>query len=460
MGKTLSRSDHRHQSGIFFCASLPTLLRFCSWLLLSSLIVWWLEQTEPLPYKALAILTIVVLNGVLGFVQERNAEQTMMALRSLSAAQARVARAGVVGEIPAEHVVPGDILVLEEGDLLATDGRLIETVSSEATLTGESVPVSKHVHALKHEAGLADRTNMVFRGTAITTGRGRAVVTATGAQTEIGKIARFLQQEDTLAKSTPLQRELNLMGKWLGVIVIFVALFIGLTLLFFQQHHDWQSLITILLVAIALAVAAVPEGLAAITTIVFSLGMQRMAQRQVIVRKLMAVETLGSTTVICTDKTGTLTRNEMTVRILVTAGGQIAVTGSGYDPSGTLLFQGKPLPSGPLQQEALQLLRASVLVNNASSQRVGDHWTIHGDPTEGVLPDRLLARCATEYVGNEEVRLLNEVRRQDILSEIEYLASQALRTLGVAMRSFVPSDDPRVDDDLTDAVEADLIWLG
>lgn len=476
-----------------------------------SFIAWWIEHDAPVPYESLTILAIVIFNAVLGYVQESRAEQAVAALRALSAATTRVIRAGVARTIPAAMVVPGDLLQLEEGDTLAADARLIEAIAlsvAEAALTGESAPVMKDSRRIEHEVGLGDRLNMVFSGTAVASGRGRALVIATGATTEIGKIAGSIQQAED--EETPLQRELARTGRVLGAIIIAIAIIISITILLVDQVRTLAGMVDVLLLAVSLAVAAVPEGLTAITTIVLSLGMQRMAGRNVIVRKLSAVETLGSTTVICTDKTGTLTKNEMMVRSVITAGGRVDFTGSGYDPAGEVHSGDAPLTDETLREEVEKTLRAACLANNAVLRREHERWIVQGDPTEGALlvayaklalasvesatpaepgpaalearlaaqladlstrfprvgeapftserklmstahadavrgervmvcakgaPDILLARCTHERVG-DVTRPLDDSRRAAIMAAVEAMASEALRTIGVAYRTL------------------------
>jgi Ca2+-transporting ATPase len=477
-----------------------------------SLAAWIIEGETPIPYEAITILLIVLFNAVLGYLQEARAEQAVAALAAMSAATARVMRDGRPQTIPARQLAPGDLLLIEEGDTIPADARVLESIAlkaAEAALTGESAPVDKESAALAEEAGLGDQLDMVFSGTAVTSGRGRAAVVATGSHTEIGKIARTLQQTED--QSTPLQRELQKVGRMLGMAVIAIAIVIAVTILLVEDLRTLSDVVDVLLLAVSLAVAAVPEGLAAITTIVLSLGMERMARRHAIVRKLNAVETLGSTTVICSDKTGTLTRNEMTVRTVLCASGEAEVTGIGYAPEGTLLRAGQPLAEGPLAVEARYALRAAYLANNASLVRAPDGgWAIQGDPTEGALlvaalkagwtaeqlserfprahevpfsserkrmttahedrqkpgrilvvskgaPDLLLARCSHERIG-EEARELTEERRREILAGIDRLANQALRTLGVAFRNMRPeSFSGRIEED---EVERQLVFLG
>ncbi len=475
-----------------------------------SFVAWLIERDTPVPYETITILAIVILNGVLGFVQENRAEQAVAALQAMAAPNARVLRDGRPQLVPTAEIVPGDILLVEEGDTIAADARVIESIAlrvSEAALTGESTAVSKDNRPIEAEVGIADRSNMLFSGTAVAAGRGRAVVTATGGQTEIGRIAGSLQQTED--EQTPLQRELDRVGRLLGIAVIAIAIVISVTILLVDRVRALADMVDVLLLAVSLAVAAVPEGLTAITTIVLSLGMQRMAARNVIVRRLAAVETLGSTTVICTDKTGTLTKNEMTVRTVVVADGRVDLTGVGYEPEGEALHEGRPLADGPLRTEVRRTLRAALLANNATLVQQNGRWVVQGDPTEGALlvaahkvgyneaelcerfprigevpfsserklmstahedsadderlyvfakgaPDVLLARCSHERVGAEAVPLTDE-RRSAILRSVDELAAQALRTLGVAYRTL---ERDAITGQLSEEVENDFVFLG
>ncbi|NTU83642.1 MAG: HAD-IC family P-type ATPase, partial [Chloroflexales bacterium] len=476
-----------------------------------SFIAWLIEREEPVPFEALTILAIVLLNGVLGFVQESRAEQAVAALRALSSPHARVLRDGRQQEIAAAELVPGDVLLIEEGDTLPADARVVESIAlrvAESTLTGESTSVGKDSGAISEEVGIGDRSNMVFSGTAVASGRGRAVVIATGPTTEIGKIAGSLQEAED--DPTPLQKELARVGRLLGIVVIVIAVVMTLTIVFVDHVTNLGELVDVLLLGVSLAVAAVPEGLTAITTIVLSLGMQRMARRNVIVRKLSAVETLGSTTVICSDKTGTLTKNEMTVRTVVTASGRADLTGIGYAPEGDLARDGQPVDDAGLREEVRKTLRAAYMANNARLIEEGGRWAIQGDPTEGALlvaarkvgltdaelderfprvgevpfsserklmstahadqdkarvmvfakgaPDILLARCAYERCGpDDEVQPLSDERRRAILAVVEDLAGEALRTLGLAYRTL--SRDA-VSGELHESVEQEFVFLG
>ncbi|MCX7707271.1 MAG: HAD-IC family P-type ATPase, partial [Anaerolineae bacterium] len=329
--------------------------------------------------EAVAIIVIVLLAVLLGFIQEYRAERAIEALRRMAAPTATVLRNGEEVEIPARDLVPGDVILLRAGDVVPADGRLIEAFNlqvEEAALTGESVPVEKHTDPLANEKlALGDRRNLVYSGTVVTYGRGTAVVVATGMNTEFGKITGMLQTVE--AGQTPLQENLNRMGKTLAKAALaVVALIVALGLL------RGQPFIEMFIFGIALAVAVVPEALPAVVTISLALGVQRMVKRNALVRRLPVVEALGSTTVICSDKTGTLTRDEMTVRQIFVAGQLIEVSGAGYDPVGTFSRNGSTQPpSEPL----LELLRGAALASDARLFPKDGHWEIKGDPTEGAL---------------------------------------------------------------------------
>ena len=452
-----------------------------------SAVLWAIERDAPLPYEAIAILVVVLLNATMGYFQEARAEAAVAALRAMSAAQALVIRDGERQVVAAAGIVPGDIVLIAEGDTIPADARLIESAAlqtAEAALTGESLPVAKSPETLPEDATLGDRHDMVFSGTAATYGHGTAVVTATGMHTEMGRIAGLLKQ--TADEATPLQRELDRTGRILGLVVIAIALVMIVTIVVVEDVHGLAALFDVLILGVALAVAAVPEGLPAVVTAVLSIGVQRMARRNAIVRHLAAVETLGSATVIASDKTGTLTKNEMTVRVVLTASGRVTFEGSGYSPEGFAHPDGGGAIEGPLRIEVERALAVADRANNASVQRRDGRWTVQGDPTEGALlvaarkcglssadldirlprlaevpfsserklmstihrdagrehagivftkgaPDVLLARCAFEVVGDGR-RPLSESRRREILDANEALAGQALRTLGVAAR--------------------------
>ena len=451
-----------------------------------SVALWAIERDAALPYEAIAILAVVLLNATMGYVQESRAESAVAALRAMSAADATVIRDGERRRIPAAGIVAGDIMLIGEGDTIPADGRLIESTAlqtAEAALTGESLPVTKDTAAIPEEVPLGDRDNMVFSGTAATYGHGKAVVIATGMRTEMGRIAGLLK--DTPDESTPLQRELDRTGKILGLVVIAIAIVMIVTIVVVEDVRG-AALFDVLILGVALAVAAVPEGLPAVVTAVLSIGVQRMARRNAIVRHLAAVETLGSASVIASDKTGTLTKNEMTVRVVVTASARVRFEGSGYGPHGAVQCEdGRPL-EGPRRIEIERALAIANRANNAIVQERDGRWTVQGDPTEGALlvaarkaglsaealdtrlprigevpfsserklmstlhrdmhqedrgivftkgaPDVLLTRCSFELVG-EERRPLTAVRRAEILAANEALAGQALRTLAVAGR--------------------------
>ena len=351
-----------------------------------SFVAWILEGREEVPFEVIVILFIVVVNAVLGYVQEARAEQAVAALRRMAAATAGVMRDGREERVPAIDVVPGDVLLLAEGDAVSADGRLVEAASltiAEASLTGESEAVTKDVAPLAEPAGLGDRVNMVFSGTAVTRGRGRAVVTATGMATEIGNVARLLGRTEEVR--TPLQREVERIGRMLGLAVIVIAVVVVTTILLTADIEDASDLVEVLLVGVSLAVAAVPEGLPAILSVVLALGVQRMARQRAIVKQLSSVETLGSASVVCSDKTGTLTKNEMTIEKIVTPSGEVDVTGSGYRPDGELQVDGRPLDDPVILEEVRSVLRGGSLANDAVLREDAGEWTIQGDPTEAAF---------------------------------------------------------------------------
>ncbi|WP_395742473.1 cation-translocating P-type ATPase [Prosthecobacter sp.] len=333
---------------------------------------------------AVVILVVVLINALIGTVQEGRAEHSMTALRELSALKVRVVRAGHEAQIEARELVPGDVLLLGAGDQVGADARLLEASSlaaTEAALTGESLPVEKSTAPVPEDAGLGDRKNMIYSGTHLTAGRGRAVVVATGLQTEVGKIARLTASAKE--PKTPLEARLKQFGNWLVVAsIILFALILGFGLL------RGIPFVTIFMVAISQMVSMVPEGLPVAMTIGLAVGMQRMARRRAIVRRLAAVETLGATSIICSDKTGTLTKNEMTVtRVLLPDGRQIEATGAGYSADGRLHVRGKDLTAEE-DAELRALLEAVALCNDANLLRPDDketRWRPMGDPTEAAL---------------------------------------------------------------------------
>ena len=473
--------------------------------------LWLYERESSLPYEAIAIFAVVLLNAIMGYIQQSRAEEAVAALRQISAAHANVVRDGERRSIAADEVVPGDIMLIEEGDTIPADARLVQSTAlqtAEAALTGESLPVSKDIAPITEEVGLGDRDNMIFSGTAATYGRGKAVVIATGMQTQMGRIAGMLKEAPE--ETTPLQQDLDRVGKLLGIIVIVIAVVMIATILLVEEVSGFAALFDVLILGVALAVAAVPEGLPAVVTAVLAVGVQRMAKRNAIVRHLAAVETLGSANVIASDKTGTLTKNEMTVRVVATASGRVSLGGTGYAPEGEVSRDGPGAIEGALRIELERALAAGDRANNAVLQEHDGRWTVQGDPTEGALvvaarkagledealdlrferigeipfsserklmttihtdaqrqerllvftkgaPDILLARCSSELVG-EETRPLRDARRAEILKINEELAREALRTLGVAFRSL-PADAFEADE-VDERVEQELVFAG
>ena len=459
-----------------------------------SLIAWFIERShgtagEVLPFDAIVIILILIVNAVLGYIQEARAEQAVEALAQMTAPQTSVLRDGKIVHINTADVVPGDIVVLGEGDTVSADGRLFAAASlriAEASLTGESVPVGKKPDTLDSAKALGDRTNMIFNGTSVTQGTGRAIVTGTGMNTQVGKIADMLSQTDD--EDTPLQKEMTHVSKILGIAVCIIAAVVLVALFITQGFHKMpDGVIDSLLLAVSLAVAAVPEGLATILTVVLALGVQRMAKHNAIVKKLSSVETLGSASVICSDKTGTLTRNEMTVERIVTPSGEVQLTGTGYEPKGKMLGMGGDAieESAPVNAEALRTIAVGAFANDGDlRQNDAGQWEIVGDPTEVSLvvasrkikaeralgkldrvaevpftserkrmavigkdssdngnlsvyakgaPDVLLGYCTRIAVG-DAVRPMTEGDRQEILATVERLSGEAYRTLGEAYR--------------------------
>ena len=453
---------------------------------------------------AIAILAIVVLNAVIGFYQEFNAEKSIAALKQMTAPRAKVRRDGQIILVPATEIVPGDILALDAGDLVAADARLLETASLkciESALTGEAEAVTKQPAILKHaDVPLGDRANMVFMGTSIAAGTGQAVVVATAMKTELGHIAGLISEAGAEEK-TPLQQKLNSFAR----VLVWATLGI-IALLFVLGLMRGTNPLELFLTAICLAVAAVPEGLPAVVTVALALGVSRMARRRALVRKLAAVETLGSTTVICTDKTGTLTVGQMTVRAFYVAGQHYEVTGEGYGPEGEVRVAGKKVET----QHAAPLLELATVIlgcNNAHLVHENGDWKVIGDPTEGALlaaggkaggnqeriekespkrseipfdsdrkrssmirrmpdgklrtftngaPGPLLKLCTRVYTATG-IRPLTEIDRAHILAQTSAMAKQALRVLGSAYRDLERTSPT----DLTaNAVEHDLVFVG
>ncbi len=330
---------------------------------------------------AWVILGVLLLNAVIGYVQEQRAEKAMEALISLAAPQAQVRRDGASQMLAARELVPGDIVILDAGDKVPADARIIEAANfqvNESILTGESVPVEKHVEPLTGELPVAERKNMVFAGTVVTYGRAVVAVTETAMATEIGRIATGLQAVQP--EATPLQKGISRLSKYL--VFLFLGICILLVVVGLLKGLDWLD---VFLLAVAAAVSAIPEGLPAVVTVVLAMGMRMMARRNAVIRKLVAVETLGSATVICSDKTGTLTLNQMTVRRLYVGGREIEVTGEGYAPEGEFRRDGQALEAAD-EGDIARHLRIGALCNDAELTRADDGThTIFGDPTEGSL---------------------------------------------------------------------------
>lgn len=330
---------------------------------------------------ALVVFVVLLINAVIGFLQETRAEKAMQALIRMAAPKASVRRDGAVKDIPAREIVPGDILLLETGDKVPADGRLLEATNlkvSEAILTGESVPVDKHTGTLTGELPVPDRKNMVFMGTIVAYGRAVVLVVNTGMNTEMGKIATSIQ--DIKPEKTPLQKSINKLSRYL--IILFLGVCVLLVIVGLLKGITWLE---VFLLAVAAAVSAIPEGLPAVVTAVLAVGMRAMAHRNAIIRKLIAVETLGSATVICSDKTGTLTLNQMTVRRMYIGGDWVDVTGEGYLVEGKFSIDGRNIDVKA--HSALELhLRIGVLCNDSSISMEADNCcSIFGDPTEGAL---------------------------------------------------------------------------
>ncbi len=367
--------------------------------------------------EAIAIAVIVLFAVVLGFVQEYRAERAIEALREMAAPTATAVRDGKEVEIPARELVPGDVVILRAGNKVPADLRLTEAVNlqiDEAALTGESIPVEKKTARLDNpEPGLGDRVNMAFAGTAVTYGRGRAVVVATGMNTEFGKIAKMLQSVES--RKTPLQENLDKVGSMLAraaFVVVFIIVLLGLL--------RGQPFIEMFIFGIALAVAVVPEALPAVVTISLAIGLQRMAKRHALVRRLPAVETLGSTSVICSDKTGTLTKDEMTVRKIFAGGQVLDVAGTGYEPAGKFLLNNSEVEAS---KTVRMLLQAATLASDTTIflNKDDGRWHVKGDPTEGALVTAAAkaglekAALDAQYPRVQEIPFSSETKRMTTL---------------------------------------------
>ncbi|MBD3262847.1 calcium-translocating P-type ATPase, SERCA-type [Candidatus Woesearchaeota archaeon] len=449
---------------------------------------------------AAVIFAIIIMNALIGFAQEFRAEKAIEALKKLAAPKAHVIRNGKKIKIPTQDLVPGDIIVLEQGDKVPADARLLQEINlkvNEATLTGESTTVSKDISALKEKAIVAERKNYVFMNTIITNGRATAVVTETGMHTEVGKIAKMIEEAET--KKTPLQEKLADVAKTLGIATVIIC-----AVIFAAGVLRGLGLFDMFLTAISLAVAAVPEGLPAIVTITLAIGLDRMAKRKAIVRSLPAVETLGSCNIICTDKTGTLTKNEMTVRKIYTNGKFIDVTGEGYVPEGEFKLDKKQIK--PLDDKQTNiLLHIGALCNGANLYKEKNKWVITGDPTEASLivlagkagltkehmlekypyitelsfdakrkrmstvhkhedkeiafvkgaPDVLIEHC-THIIKNGKVIRITGADKKEILKASDDMAEKALRILGMAYKE-VPTT---IKDYTIENIEENLVFVG
>lgn len=439
-----------------------------------------------------AIGAIVLLNAVLGFIQEFRAEKSLAALRRMASPVAKVIRDGRLLPLPAAELVPGDLVELEAGDHVPADGRVVMHTANfavqEASLTGESTPVSKHAEPIPAtELPVGDRRNLLFMGTSVVAGRGRLLIAATGMDTELGHIAGMIQA--IRPEATPLQRKLDEFGRLIvKICFVLVLLVFALQLLHNLGNLDRRVFVEVFMSAVSLAVAAIPEGLPAVVTIALALGVQRMVRRNALIRKLPSVETLGCASVICSDKTGTLTKNEMTVLEVWAGGAAYAVTGTGYAPDGA--FERGGGRADPAAHPALlEALRGALLCNNAALRREGNVWKMAGDPTEGALltaaakaglwkdaeearqplaeelpfdserkrmsmlrgtggervlyvkgaPDGMLPLCTGILDGTGAVRPLTVADRAAILAANDRMAGAALRVLAVAVRRL-PAD--------------------
>lgn len=434
---------------------------------------------------AAIIAVIVIFCAGLGFVQEYRAERALEALKKMLTPTITVLRGGKEEEVPSKELVPGDIMLLESGDRIPADARLVESHSlrcDEAPLTGESVPVAKDIKPLAEGVRVSDRKNIVFTGTSVTFGRGKAVVISTGMNTEFGKIAQEVTSVKT--EKTPLERRTEEVGKWLGIIALSIC-FLVATISIVREalggKVDFPFIVTVIMFAIALAVAAVPEALAAIVTGALAIGMRQMAKKNALIRKMPAVETLGCTTVICSDKTGTLTKGEMTVRKIFAGGRMIDITGAGYTPVGEFIGPDLDVSRHPSLR---LLLQGGLLCNDAALEEKEGKWSMKGDPTEGALvvaavkggvheaelrlqnprieeipfsserkrmttihqmidgkriafmkgaPEVVLEKSSHIFV-NGETRELGEKERGDLIKANEEMAQAALRVLGFAYR--------------------------
>ncbi|NEQ23683.1 MAG: HAD-IC family P-type ATPase, partial [Microcoleus sp. SIO2G3] len=474
------------------------------------------DGTIPFPKDAISIFAIVILNGALGYIQESRAEKALAALKRLSSPRVRVVRDGRISEVDSKELVPGDVMLLEAGVQIAADGRLLEEANlqvREAALTGEAQAVDKSAKArLPEDAPLGDRINMVFQGTEVVQGRGTVEVTSTGMKTEIGRIAEMLQAVES--EPTPLQQRMSQLGNVLvaGSLTLVALVVIGGVI----RAGNFSPLEELLEVGLSMAVAVVPEGLPAVITVTLALGTQRMVRRNALIRKLPAVETLGSVTTICSDKTGTLTQNKMVVQAVHPPSGSMRVTGEGYVPEGEF-FQNDQAVQAIDHPDLKALLIACALCNDSVLQKENGQWSILGDPTEGALlvvsakagirgdqwandlprvgefpfsserkrmsvivqtaggkqqelkflsdapfllfckgsPELVLERCTQIQIG-DRAEPITDAHRQQILDKNNELAGNGLRVLGFAYRSL--PENPAEGSD--EQYERDLVWLG
>ncbi len=475
-------------------------------LIVATVIAFYVDlSSNELPVDAIIIAVIVVLNSVIGFIQEYKSEKAMEAMKSLTAPKARLLRDGREITVAAREVVPGDIILLEAGDRVAADGRLIETIdlrTDEAVLTGESNPIDKNPAALEENASVGDRINSVFTATFVTYGRGKAVVTSTGMKTEFGKIAETVQSVEE--EEPPLQVKLDKFAKRIAYLVVGVCALVFVLELLDPVRPG--SIADSFLTAVALAVSAVPEGLPAVVTVTLALGARELASRNAVIRRLASVETLGSTDIICSDKTGTLTKGEMTVRRIWVNNGVIEVTGAGYDPKGEFRMGDQPIEVKKDDSLGL-LLTAATLCTNAHY----DGKSVTGDTTEGALivaamkagltketleeervriheitftserklmttvhkdsegrltvfmkgaPEIVASRCTSLLLNNRR-RKLSEGERKIILQANEGMASQALRVLGVGYKELTEIEEKDLSEKGTDEIiENGLVFIG
>ena len=466
-----------------------------------TLVVWVTEGAHGVPVDAVVIAVIVVANAILGLVQERRAEGAVAALARMSAASATVLRDGEQRQVPAREVAVGDVLLLAEGDTVAADARLAACAALavvESSLTGESTAVDKSPAPVASDTGLADRTGMVLAGTEVVRGTGRAVVVATGPDTQTGRIAALL--EATPTDPTPLQREMSRVGRSLGIAVAVIAVVVVITVGLTSPLRTVSDLVSVLLLGVSLAVAAVPEGLPAVLSVVLALGVQRMARRHAIVTRLSSVETLGSASVICTDKTGTLTSASMAVQRVVTASGEAVLDLAGFDPRAQPALREQS--SDDVWAEVVRTLGGGAVASDATVRVEDGRWIAVGDPTEAALvvadrvtggqgapirvgvapftserkrmsvlvddgartvlvvkgaPDVLLDRCTHVAAGGRVVAMDGAARARFQGALLE-MSGDALRTIAVAERADVA--EAATDPAALEALERDLTLLG